>query len=210
VNALALVLNENLGKLGCLEWWWLGGIYSPQPPNNRWGRLLSMGAPDSVRCTSHVTQPLGFWSSWTLEALSSSGTGQSGAVPDRHCSVSGAPLTSVLTSAAQCSTVRGTVAVDRCAGSRYSAGTPDRPVAHQIVWWIIAESAWRNPRVASSALYGPGASDTVRWHTGQFGAPDQGTLGFFAPLYLNPIFNILLVCVEPLCTCRTCNLEQTN
>jgi hypothetical protein len=28
-----------------------------------------------------------------LEALSSSGTGQSGAAPDRHCSVSGAPLT---------------------------------------------------------------------------------------------------------------------
>jgi hypothetical protein len=24
VNALALVLNENLRKLGCLEWWWLG------------------------------------------------------------------------------------------------------------------------------------------------------------------------------------------
>jgi hypothetical protein len=35
-----------------LETWMLGvvvvgGIYSPQPPNNRWGRLLSMGAPDS-------------------------------------------------------------------------------------------------------------------------------------------------------------------
>jgi hypothetical protein len=56
VNALALVLNENLGKLGCLEWWWLGGIYSPQPPNNRWGRLLSMGAPDSpVRQPRHPT-----------------------------------------------------------------------------------------------------------------------------------------------------------
>jgi hypothetical protein len=27
---------------------------------NRWGRLLSMGAPDSVWCASHVTQPLGF------------------------------------------------------------------------------------------------------------------------------------------------------
>jgi hypothetical protein len=25
----------------------VGGIYSPQPPNNRWGWLLSMGAPDS-------------------------------------------------------------------------------------------------------------------------------------------------------------------
>jgi hypothetical protein len=35
-----------------LETWILGvvvvgGIYSPQPPNNRWGWLLSMGAPDS-------------------------------------------------------------------------------------------------------------------------------------------------------------------
>jgi hypothetical protein len=35
VNALALVLNENLRKLGCLELWWLGGIYSPQPPTSR-------------------------------------------------------------------------------------------------------------------------------------------------------------------------------
>jgi hypothetical protein len=24
VSALALVLNEKLRKLGCLEWWWLG------------------------------------------------------------------------------------------------------------------------------------------------------------------------------------------
>jgi hypothetical protein len=34
--------------LGCMEWWWLVGIYSPQPPNSRWGILLSMGAPDSL------------------------------------------------------------------------------------------------------------------------------------------------------------------
>jgi hypothetical protein len=47
VNVLALVFNENLGKLGCLQWRWLGGIYSPQQPNNSWGRLLSMGAPNS-------------------------------------------------------------------------------------------------------------------------------------------------------------------
>jgi hypothetical protein len=26
----------------------VGGIYSPQPPIDRWGRLLSMGAPDSL------------------------------------------------------------------------------------------------------------------------------------------------------------------
>jgi hypothetical protein len=34
----------------------VGGIYSPQPPNSRWGWLLSMGAPDSrVRQPCHPT-----------------------------------------------------------------------------------------------------------------------------------------------------------
>jgi hypothetical protein len=47
LNALALVLNVFAGKLGCLEVWWLGGIYSPNHQNGRWRRLLSMGAPDS-------------------------------------------------------------------------------------------------------------------------------------------------------------------
>jgi hypothetical protein len=58
--ALALVLNEMSEKLGCLEEWWLGGIYSHNHQNSRWEGLLSMGAPDTVRCASHVTQPLGF------------------------------------------------------------------------------------------------------------------------------------------------------
>jgi hypothetical protein len=31
VYAFALVLNVEFRKLGCFEWWWLGGIYSPQP-----------------------------------------------------------------------------------------------------------------------------------------------------------------------------------
>jgi hypothetical protein len=35
----------------------------------------------------------------TVGALSSSGTGQSGAAPDRYCSLSGAPLAAALTSA---------------------------------------------------------------------------------------------------------------
>jgi hypothetical protein len=34
----------------------VGGIYSPQPPNNCWGGLLSMGALDSpVRQPRHPT-----------------------------------------------------------------------------------------------------------------------------------------------------------
>jgi hypothetical protein len=47
VKSRALVLNAICWKLGCLEWWWLGGIYSPNHQNSRWGGLLSMGAPDS-------------------------------------------------------------------------------------------------------------------------------------------------------------------
>jgi hypothetical protein len=70
----------------------VGGIYSPQPPSSRWGRLLAMGAPDSlvrhrtgpVHCSGccHVTQPLGFGAKSTVGALSPCGTGQSGATPD--------------------------------------------------------------------------------------------------------------------------------
>jgi hypothetical protein len=61
--------------------------------------------------------------------------------------------------------------------------------------------------VASSEVYGPGAPDTVQWHTGQSGAPDQGTLGFLCSFLFEPF---LLVCVEPLCTCRIYNLEKTS
>jgi hypothetical protein len=46
--ALALVLNVKSKKLGCLEVWWLGGIYSPNHQSGRWGGCLSMGAPDSL------------------------------------------------------------------------------------------------------------------------------------------------------------------
>jgi hypothetical protein len=102
LNALALVLNENFRRLRCLELWWLGDVYSPQPPRSRWGTLLTMGTPDSpvrhrigpvhcpVRC--HVTQPLGFEAKSTVGASSPCGIGRSGATPDRSCSLSGAPL----------------------------------------------------------------------------------------------------------------------
>jgi hypothetical protein len=60
--------------------------------------LLSMGAPDSpVRQPRHPTVRLREQS--TVGALSSSGTGQSGAAPNMHCSLSGAPLATALTSA---------------------------------------------------------------------------------------------------------------
>jgi hypothetical protein len=43
----ALVLNEESGMLWWLEWWWLGGIYSPNHYSSRWLTALSMGTLDS-------------------------------------------------------------------------------------------------------------------------------------------------------------------
>jgi hypothetical protein len=117
-----------------------------------------------------------------------------------HCAVSGAPLTggsALPRTAAHCSSdssafLQATIA----RSSRCSAGAPDIPVNY----------SGARPEKPKGGEFG-----TVRsWCTGQSGAPDQGTLGFFALLFLNPNFDLLLVCVEPLCTCRIYNLEQTS
>jgi hypothetical protein len=42
-----LVLNVESGKLGLLEWWWLGGIYSPNHYSSRWLSSLSTGTSNS-------------------------------------------------------------------------------------------------------------------------------------------------------------------
>jgi hypothetical protein len=47
VKSRALVLNVIAGKLGCLEWWWLGVFIAPTTKPNVGVELLSMGAPDS-------------------------------------------------------------------------------------------------------------------------------------------------------------------
>jgi hypothetical protein len=146
----------------CIEWklqktWMLGvvvvgGIYSPQPPRSHWGRLLAKGAPDSSMChrtgpihcpvRRHITQLLGSraWLTiggfvllrhWTVRCH----TGQSGATPDRSCSLSGVPLT--LCALLLCQLLlQSTVAwVSRC-----SAGTPDSPVNYSGVRLLKPES----------------------------------------------------------------------
>jgi hypothetical protein len=121
-----------------LEWWWLRGIYSPHPPKQPLGQATVDGhtgqsgaPPDTVRCaTRHcpVRQPrhptIRVLTQSTVGAPNSGGTGQSGAAPDSHCSLSGAPLTS----AVNCSTIKGTVQSTVAPKSRCSAITPDSPV----------------------------------------------------------------------------------
>jgi hypothetical protein len=50
-----------------------------------------------------------------------------------------------------------------------SGGAPDSPMNY-------SEVPLRIPEGVEFSLMSPGAPDTVRWHTGQSGAPDQDTL----------------------------------
>jgi hypothetical protein len=71
-----------------------------------------------------------------LEALSSSGTGQSGAAPERHCSVFGAPLACALTlphTVAHCSSV---LQLLQAMLREVAVG----PLVHQTVWWHTRQS----------------------------------------------------------------------
>jgi hypothetical protein len=132
-----------------------------------WGSLLSKGAPDSpVRQPRHPTVRV-----WPLELLTCG-------PPDRSCSLSGAPSGTCSDFCARsctvhCRLLQTTVgAVSRC-----STGTPDSPVNYSGV-------ASQIPEGGKFGVDLPGAPDTVRWHTGQSGAPDQGSLRLSFALFI--------------------------
>jgi hypothetical protein len=67
--------------------------------------------------------------------------------------------------------------------SRCSTGTSDSPVRHRTLSGATPDTpvnysgaASRIPEGGQFGVGVPGAPDTIRWHTGQSGAPDQGTL----------------------------------
>jgi hypothetical protein len=51
----ALELSVESENLGCFEWWWLGGIYSPNHYSSRWLGFLSTDTPDSPVRIGHPT-----------------------------------------------------------------------------------------------------------------------------------------------------------
>jgi hypothetical protein len=175
----------------------VGGIYSPNHQSGRWGRRLSKGAPDTVRCASHVTQPLGFdrWSSDMWDHRTVRWCTRQSLFTVRcafwRCSDSVCSVRALFT---HCSLLQTTVgAVSRCSAwhTAQFGATPDSPVNYSGV-------ASRIPEASKLELIHPGALDTVRWHTRHSGAPDQGSSVGFAPFYLNPFLDFFLVCVEPL------------
>jgi hypothetical protein len=65
------------------------------------------------------------------------------------------------------------------------------PLAHWTVWCATGHCpvnySGEAPRIPEGEQFGvgvPGAPDTVRWHTGQSGAPNQGTLRLTLALYI--------------------------
>jgi hypothetical protein len=66
LNALALVLNVLAANLDSLKCWWLGVFIAPTTKVVvgegccRRAHGQSGAPPDTVRCASHITQPLGF------------------------------------------------------------------------------------------------------------------------------------------------------
>jgi hypothetical protein len=101
---------------------------------------------------------------------------------DRHCSLSSAPSGAALTLrelSAHCSRCRRPLESTVALLSRWSTGTPDSPVNY-------SGAALQKPEGEEFDLYGPGAPDTVRWHTGQSGAPDEGSLWFLLLLSFEP------------------------
>jgi hypothetical protein len=135
----------------------------------------------------------------TVGALSSCGTRQSGAAPDRYCALSGAPLAAALTSARtvlHCSRCRLPLESTVALASHCSAGAPDSPVNY-------SGAALLKPKGGKFRVYSPGAPDTVR------GTRPRLSSVSFCSFLLNPNFIFLLVCVEPLAPVEY-NLEQTS
>jgi hypothetical protein len=75
------------------------------------------------------------------------------------------------------STVAREVVVAPLAHQTLFGASPDSPMNY-------SEAAFYFPEGSEFVVEGPGAPDTVRWHTGQSGAPDQGAFGLSFALFV--------------------------
>jgi hypothetical protein len=120
---------------------------------------------------------------WWLEIFIASdkwATGQSGGASDSHYSLSGAPSDACSDFCARsehCSLFLYRCRRPLALGAVAPLGAPDSPVNY-------SRAAPQIPKATEFGVELRGAPDTVRWCTGQSGAPDQGCLRFnFAPLF---------------------------
>jgi hypothetical protein len=130
-----------------------------------WHIGQSGAPPNTVRCACHITRPLDS-NCWSFCLL--------GHRPVWWCT--GHALFTVRCaiwlcsdSGTHCSLFNAFCRRPLARSSRCSAGTPDSPVNY-------SGATSRIPEGEQFGVGDPGAPDTVRWCTGQSGAPDQGTL----------------------------------
>jgi hypothetical protein len=182
-------------KLGCLEWGWLGVFIAPTTKPTV-GECCCRWAHRTVRCaTGHwsVCQPrhpnVRVLTVFIVGALTSWGTGQSGAAPEKHCSLSGAPSGAVLTLrelSAYYSAFAGVrwsrpLRWSRCSAwcTGQSGGTPNSPVNY-------SGAALQKPEGEEFSLYGP-------WCTGHCPVRQTRVLfGFFCSFLLNPNLDLFI------------------
>jgi hypothetical protein len=163
----ALVLSVESGKVGKLEWWWLGGIYSPNHYSSRWLNSLSMGTPDNPVRTGHYTIHC------PMRATSADCWGSEQLKVEVVCPC-GAPDSSVAHWTVRCDltsqtvpdllTLHTVVVVDHWRSRPFLVGSPDSPV-------IFSRGALRFPE--NGQFVGRASMGTGHWpvHTGQSGAP---------------------------------------
>jgi hypothetical protein len=152
-----------------------------------WRTGQSDAPPDTVRCACHVTKPLDS-NRWSFCLLAHRTvrwyTGQ--ALFSVRCAIC---LCS--DSSAHCSEFNAFCRRPLARSNRCSSGTSDSPVRHR----TLSDASPNSPvnysgaasRIPEGEQFGvgvPGAPDTVRWCTGQSGAPDQGTLRLNLALYI--------------------------
>jgi hypothetical protein len=182
-------------KLGFIEVWWLGGIYSPKHQVDHWWRLLSYGAPDSpVRQPRH--QAVGFR---PLELLTT-GPPDSPVVQRTgpiHCLVCHLCLLWLLRAQSRTVCFHCSFVDDRW------RGRPLLRLAHRTVQWIIAE---RPPQIPEGGKFGvgfPGAPDSPVRQT-------RAAFGLSFALFIWTLSWTFIGLCWIFGTCRTHNLEQTS
>jgi hypothetical protein len=147
LNAIALVRCVKLENLDTMNGGWLGVFIAPTTKLVVWWRLLSHGAPDSpVRLPRHQTVGFRRWSFCLLGHRTVRWCTRKALFSVRCaiwlCSDSGV----------HCSAFNAFCRRPLARSSRCSTGTPDSPVLHRTVRWIIAERPPEFPKVSSSEL----------------------------------------------------------